>query len=116
AEPLIVELDIDDVNSNSYAYLVDQQSGAVLLDDGKPGFTAPQQVSALLSSSGTATYNGARDQNVIGAVLPVTLKESGDALGWAVVVEQPANVAPASVRRSVLLLTLLVIVAGLLGV
>src|SRR5262245_57487787 len=56
AEPLVVELDIDDVNSNSYAYLVDQQSGAVLLDDGKPGFTAPQQLSALLGSSGTATY------------------------------------------------------------
>jgi serine phosphatase RsbU (regulator of sigma subunit) len=115
AEPLVVELDIGDVNSNSYAYLVDEQSGAVLLDDGKPGFTAPQQLSALLSSAGTATYNGARDQNVIGAVLPVALKESGDALGWAVVVEQPANVALASVRRSVLLLTLLVIVAGLLA-
>jgi serine phosphatase RsbU (regulator of sigma subunit) len=115
AEPLVVELDIGDVNSNSYAYLIDQQSGAVLLDDGKPGFTAPQQLSALLNSSGTATYTGARDQNVIGAVLPVTLKESGDSLGWSVVVEQPANIALASVQRSVLLLTLLVIVAGLLA-
>jgi serine phosphatase RsbU (regulator of sigma subunit) len=37
------------------------------------------------------------------------------ALDWAVVVEQPANLAFASVRRSVLLLTLLVIVAGMLA-
>ncbi|HET9224677.1 MAG TPA: HAMP domain-containing protein, partial [Roseiflexaceae bacterium] len=115
AEPLIVELDIDDVNSNSYAYLIDQQSGAVLLDDGKPGFTAPQQLSALLNSTGTATYNGARNQTVIGAVLPVEIKETGDSMGWAVVVEQPATIALASVRRSVLLLTSLVIVAGLLA-
>jgi serine phosphatase RsbU (regulator of sigma subunit) len=115
AEPLVVELDIDDVNSNSYAYLIEQQSGAVLLDDGRPGFTAPRQLSALLSSTGTATYDGARDQLVIGAVLPVALKESGDELGWAVVVEQPANIALASVRRSVLLLASLVIVAGLLA-
>jgi len=115
AEPLVVELNIGDVNPSSYAYLIEQRTGAVLLDDGRPGFTPPQQISALLESKGTATYVGARDQNVIGAVLPVALSDHDDPLGWAVVVEQPANIALASVRRSVLLLTLLVIVAGLLA-
>jgi serine phosphatase RsbU (regulator of sigma subunit) len=115
AEPLVIELDIDDVNSNSYAYLIDQQTSMVLLDDGKPGFTAPQQLNILVNSSGTATYIGARDQNVIGAVQPVAFKDAGDSPGWLVVVEQPATIALASVRRSVLLLTLLVIVAGLLA-
>jgi serine phosphatase RsbU (regulator of sigma subunit) len=116
AEPLVVELQIGDVNPNSYAYLIARQSGAVLLDDGKPGFIAPQQIDTLLgSASGTATYVGARDQDVIGATFPVAFPNQDDALGWAVVVEQPANVAFASVQRSVLLLTLLVIVAGLLA-
>jgi serine phosphatase RsbU (regulator of sigma subunit) len=115
AEPLVSELNIADVNSSSYAYLVDRQSGAVLLDDGQPRFTPPRELQMLLDSSGTATYSGARDQAVIGAILPVALSSGGDALTWAVVVEQPADIALASVRRSVLLLTLLVIVAGMLA-
>jgi serine phosphatase RsbU (regulator of sigma subunit) len=115
ADPLIVELDISDVTPNSYAYLVDSQSGAVLLDDGRPGFTAPRALQVLLDSTGTASYAGARNQEVIGAILPVMVGDVGNELGWSVVVEQPANIALASVRRSVLLLTLLVIVAGLLA-
>jgi serine phosphatase RsbU (regulator of sigma subunit) len=116
AEPLVVELDLSTVSPNSYAYLISQQNSAVLLDDGAPGFTAPRQLNVLLTSpSGTATYTGARDQDVIGAALPVMIGGDGSALDWAVVVEQPANLAFASVRRSVLLLTLLVIVAGMLA-
>jgi serine phosphatase RsbU (regulator of sigma subunit) len=48
-------------------------------------------------------------------MFPVTLPNDQDTLGWAVVVEQPANIAFASVWRSVLLLTLLVIVVALLA-
>jgi len=116
AEPLVTQLQIGDVNPNSYAYLIDRQSGTVLLDDGKPGFTPPQQLDRLLASeTGTATYVGARNQDVLGAVFPVANAGENDPLGWAVVVEQPANIAFASVQRSVLLLTALVIVAGVLA-
>jgi len=116
AEPLVGVLQIADVNSDSYAYLIDRQSGAVLLDDGRPGFTTPQQLKTLLASeTDTATYVGARDQDVLGAVFRVASTAGGDTPDWAVVVEQPANIAFASVRRSVLLLTLLVIVAGVLA-
>jgi serine phosphatase RsbU (regulator of sigma subunit) len=116
AEPLVVELQIADVSENSYAYLIDRQSNAVLLDDGRPGFTAPLQLNLLrASASDTATYVGARNQNVLGAVFPVAGVADGDIPDWAVVVEQPATIAFASVQRSVLLLTLLVIVAGLLA-
>ncbi|HEX5689871.1 MAG TPA: cache and HAMP domain-containing protein, partial [Roseiflexaceae bacterium] len=115
AEPLVSELNIADVTASNYAYLVDRESGTVLLDDGQPGFTPPSEIQTLLNSDGTATYTGARDQAVIGAILPVALDNTGDALTWSVVVEQPADIALASVRRSVMLLTLLVIVAGLLA-
>ncbi len=76
----------------------------------------PLQLNLLLdSATDTATYVGARDQNVLGAVFPVASAAGGDTPDWAVVVEQPATIAFASVQRSVLLLTLLVIVAGMLA-
>src|SRR5215213_2520506 len=42
AEPIAQELTIAIANSKSYPYLIDASSGAVLLEDGKPGFTEPR--------------------------------------------------------------------------
>ena len=116
AAPIVQELRLLSSNSDSYAYLIDARSGKVLLDDGMPGFAAPRQLDRLLnSSSGTAEYSGARDQDVIGAVSPVTIGTRGGASGWSVVVEQRAAIAFSSVRGSVVVLTALLILVGLLA-
>jgi serine phosphatase RsbU (regulator of sigma subunit) len=113
AEPIAQELRLSTANSSSYAYLVAHDSGAILLDDGAPGFVAPRTLAYLLATeSGTAEYSGARNQDVIGALDAVRVGENDEPTGWAVVVEQPAAIAFASVWRSVLILTLLVILVG----
>jgi len=116
AAPIMQELTLVPGNSNSYAYLIAASSGTVLLDDGAPGFAAPQQLSRLLTTaSGTAEYAGARDQDVIGAVVPVIVGPRSERTGWSVVVEQPASSAFSTARSSVIILTALLILVGLLA-
>lgn len=113
AEPIAQELMVAISNSKSYPYLVDIASGTVMLDDGRAGFTPPRDLRQLLgSSSSVEQYAGARNQDVIGAQSPVIVSRNGEDTGWAVVVEQPVSTAFASVRSSVLLLGLLIILVG----
>lgn len=116
AGPLAQEIHALTGNANSYAYLVTAPGGEVLLDDGSPHFAAPPQLTRLLASeSGTAEYAGARGQDVIGAAVPVTVGAHSDATGWSVVVEQPAEIAFSTVRSSVVLLTSLLVLVGVLA-
>jgi serine phosphatase RsbU (regulator of sigma subunit) len=116
AAPIMQELALVPGNSNSYAYLITTSTGTVLLDDGAPGFAAPQELSRLLTTpSGTAEYAGARDQDVIGAMVPVSVGPRSERTGWSVVVEQPASIAFSTVRSSVIVLTALLILVGLLA-
>jgi HAMP domain-containing protein len=116
AEPIAQELLIAIANSKSYPYLIEATSGVVLVDDGKPGFTPPRQLNRLLiAPNGAEQYVGARDQDVIGAMMPVVLNNGQDVTGWAVVVEQPSAEAFTSVRNSALLLGMLVILVGALA-
>jgi serine phosphatase RsbU (regulator of sigma subunit) len=115
-EPIAQELLVAIANSKSYPYLVEATAGAVLLEDGKPNFTPPREIQRLLiSPNGTAQYAGARGQDVIGALVPVVVNNGQDVTSWSVVVEQPSATAFASVRSSVLLLGLLVILVGALA-
>jgi serine phosphatase RsbU (regulator of sigma subunit) len=110
AEPIMRELREATTSSGSYAYLVNRADGAVLLDDGAPGFAQPPELGALLAAQqGTAEYAGARDQDVIGTITPVLVGDDDTPTGWAVVAERPADEAFGWVRRSVLLLTGLVL-------
>jgi serine phosphatase RsbU (regulator of sigma subunit) len=116
AEPVARELSLATSLGMSHAYLVDTAGGQVLLDDGQPRFVPPREMWRLLSSEeGAAEYFGARDEAVIGAITPVTVGDEGPATGWAVVVERPSAAAFASVRRSVLLLTSLVALVGVIA-
>mgnify|MGYP001032778713 CR=1 FL=1 len=112
AEPIKSELKFSDVGENSYAYLIDSTTQQVLLDNDEPNFSPPPELRLLLASqTNTSTYIGVGNENVLGAVQSVN-ELNVVAPDWAVVVEQPVNVAFASVRRSIGLLTMLVIVAG----
>ncbi|HHY49899.1 MAG TPA: SpoIIE family protein phosphatase, partial [Alphaproteobacteria bacterium] len=90
---------------------------ALLLGDGQPNFTPPSEIWRLVrSDAGAAEYFGARGEAVIGAISPVNHGEDEHSpTGWAVVVEQPSGAAFASVRRSALLLTSLVVLVGVLA-
>jgi len=116
AEPLAQDLKIAISNSKSYPYLVDVTSGTVMLDDGQPGFTPPLALRRLLASETSfERYAGARNQDVIGAQSPVIVSRNNENTGWAVVVEQPVSTAFASLRNSILLLGLFIIVVGVLA-
>lgn len=116
AEPIARELRDGTSSARSYTYLIASATGAVLIDDGHPNFAAPRQLDRLLASgSGVAEYDGARGQHVIGAVATITVGANNESTAWSVIVEQPASVAFASVRGSVLLLTLLVVLVGVLA-
>jgi serine phosphatase RsbU (regulator of sigma subunit) len=113
AEPIAQDLPNLISNSRSYPYLVDAFNGQVLLEDGQPGFTPPRELHRLLiSPRGAEQYSGARNQDVIGAIVPVVVNQGRDSTGWSVVVEQPSANAFASVRNSMLVLALFVIVVG----
>jgi serine phosphatase RsbU (regulator of sigma subunit) len=113
AEPIAQELLVAIANSKSYPYLIESTNGAVLLDDSKPDFRPPSEIHRLLMApNGAEQYSGARHQNVIGALVPVVVNAGQDVTGWSVVVEQPSATAFASVRSSVLLLGLLVMLVG----
>jgi serine phosphatase RsbU (regulator of sigma subunit) len=116
AEPLARDLSIAIANLKSYPYLVRAEDGSVLLDDGAAGFSAPRNVGALLGSEAeVAQYDGARNQQVIGARAPVLIGSSKEDTGWIVVVEQPVATAFGSLRNSIFLLGMLVILVGVLA-
>jgi serine phosphatase RsbU (regulator of sigma subunit) len=116
AEPIARELRLATEADTSHAYLVAADTGAVLLDDGQPAFEPPREIWRLVrSDEGAAEYFGARGEAVIGAFTPVSHGEDSRSTGWAVVVEQPSADAFASVRRSALLLTTLVMLVGVLA-
>jgi serine phosphatase RsbU (regulator of sigma subunit) len=117
AEPIAQELRIAIANSKSYPYLVASENGEVLLNDGTDSFTPPRGLARLLISPGGAEqYSGARGEDVIGAIMPVIVNEGQDSTGWAVVVEQPSSTAFSSVRSSVLVLALFVIIVGAIAI
>lgn len=116
AEPLAHDLAIAITNSKSYPYLVLSSDGTVQLDDGKPGFSGPANLLALLATtSEVAQYDGARNQAVIGAQAPVVVRGGSEQTGWTVVVEQPVSTAFGSIRTSILLLALLVVLVGMIA-
>jgi serine phosphatase RsbU (regulator of sigma subunit) len=116
-EPIARELRLSTEVGSSHAYLIDAETGAVLLGDGQANFTPPREMWRLVrSDEGAAEYFGARDEPVIGALSPVNAgEEEVTRTGWAVVVEQPSAAAFANVRRSALLLTSLVVLVGVLA-
>ncbi|MFO7171231.1 MAG: HAMP domain-containing protein, partial [Chloroflexota bacterium] len=116
AEPIARELRLATEAALSHAYLIELETGTVLLRDGRPQFTPPREMWRLLrSEQSAAEYLGARDEAVIGALTPVSDGEEGLSTGWAVVVERPSSDAFANVRRSALLLTSLVALVGVLA-
>jgi serine phosphatase RsbU (regulator of sigma subunit) len=116
AETLAQYLKIAISNSKSYPYLVDVTNGTVMLDDGQAEFTPPQDLRRLLTSeTSVERYAGARNQDAIGAQSPVIVSRNNENTGWAVVVEQPVSTAFASLRTSILLLGLLIILVGALA-
>lgn len=116
AEPIARELRLATEAALSHAYLIELETGTVLLGDGRPQFTPPREMWRLLrSEQSAAEYLGARDEAVIGALTPVSDGEEGLSTGWAVVVERPSSDAFANVRRSALLLTSLVALVGVLA-
>ena len=83
--------------------------------DERIAFRGPMQ-RLLISPQGVEQYVGARAQNVIGAIVPVVVNQGRDSTGWSVVVEQPQATAFASVRNSMLVLALFVILVGVIAI
>ncbi len=113
AAPIIEELHLSTEGTYSIAYLIRSDTGEVLLSDGRPNFTPPTDTEKLRAAVDTALeYIGARNQQVVGAVLPVVLGRTSLLTGWSVVVEQPSSYAFADLQRSAWVLALLVVLAG----
>jgi serine phosphatase RsbU (regulator of sigma subunit) len=116
ADAIIQELKATAMNSGSHAYIVWQDTGDVLFDDGESGMLPTADLSQLLhAEEGMAQYMGARNENVIGAMSPVELSPDGERTGWAVVAERSATVAFAGIRSSIPVLALLIVLVGLLA-
>ena len=113
AEPLAHDLSIAIANSKSYPYMVLEADGSVMLDDGQEAFSPPRQLTILIRSPNeVAQYIGARNQDVIGAQAAVIIRDGTENTGWTVIVEQPLRTAFSSIRNSILLLALLVVLVG----
>lgn len=97
------------VSNAGVVYLVDSRQH-VMLTNSEQTLTAPVGLADLFAAPVDVTqYVGASGQPVVGArglISPV---------GWSIVVEQPSGIAFASLWRSVIVLTLLVAVMGLLA-
>ncbi len=116
AQPIAVELRAVSINSISYAYLVNETDNTYLNSDGVSAQTAPPQLIRLLAEQAeTGEYIGARSQEVVGAIAPVEIGDSREKTGWIMVAERPAASAFASIRWSVLLLAILVVLVGALA-
>ncbi|MBC8163287.1 MAG: SpoIIE family protein phosphatase, partial [Roseiflexaceae bacterium] len=107
--PILDELRSSTQGTNSIAYLIDTTTTAAVLDDGRPRFTLPDQHAQLFARTGDVQeYAGARDVSVVGAT-NLVVPMSGVATNLAVVVEQPAGVAFADLRRSLWVLALVIV-------
>lgn len=119
ADPIIAALRTVTADSDnfSYAYLVNEADQTILSAESQSSTQAlPAQLGQMLQgTSDVGEYVGARNQDVIGAFVPVNLEERNEQTGWVVVVEQPSAFAFATVRRSALLLTMLLLVVGMLA-
>lgn len=94
---------------DTVTYLINDQR-EVMLSSTTSGWKPATDLAALFESGAEiAQYDSGNGQTVVGA------RASISPSNWWVIVEQPARVAFANVRRSVLLLALLVTVAGLLA-
>jgi serine phosphatase RsbU (regulator of sigma subunit) len=116
ADPITEELRSIQAQSEGYAYLVNRGDNTILSNQGEAGMLAPAPLVRLLAERReTAEYIGTRNQNVVGALVPVVVSERTEQTGWLVVAEQPASAAFINVRRSALLLTGLIAVVGLMA-
>lgn len=104
------------VNSGSHAYLVDSAAGQVLLDESSHRATEEHNIRPLLESgTGTAEYASSNNEQVIGAITPITLAPDDERTGWSIVVERASSVAFASVRSSIPVLVMLIVLVGALA-
>lgn len=109
AAPIVDELRSSTGGTNSIAYLIDANNADVVFDDGRANFSLPNDRQHLVQMTGSAEeYDGARDVQVVGAVSPV-VPASGVIANLSVVVEQPAAVAFAGLRRSLWVLALVIL-------
>lgn len=109
AAPIVDELRSSTGGTNSIAYVIDAKSADVVLDDGRANFSLPDNRQQLVQMTGSAEeYDGARDVRVVGAVSPV-VPANGVVANLSVVVEQPAAVAFAGLRRSLWVLALVIL-------
>ncbi|HEU5015244.1 MAG TPA: SpoIIE family protein phosphatase [Roseiflexaceae bacterium] len=116
ADAIIQELKATAMNSGTHAYIVWQDTGDVLFDDGASGMLPTANLDQLLQAEeGTAEYMGARNENVIGAIAPVEISPDGEPTGWAVVAERSSAAAFAGIRSSLPVLALLIVLVGLLA-
>jgi serine phosphatase RsbU (regulator of sigma subunit) len=116
ADPIIAELQAAANDTNSYAYLIGERANTALIESGGSDVPAPPQLTRLISTGSiVGEYIGLQSQLVVGARTPVIINNQGEQTGWQVIAEQPSADAFASVRRSVVLLTSLVVVVGLLA-
>ncbi len=116
ADAIMQELQATAAHSGTHAYIVWQNTGDVLFDDGASGMLPTTNLGTLLhSTAGTAQYLGARNENVIGAIMPVTLAPDNEPTGWAVVTERDAATAFAGIRSSIPVLAMLIVLVGALA-
>lgn len=112
------ELRLSTTGTNSIAYLVESDTGDVVLGDGSANFRGASSVARLLpDADGAAEYIGARGSAVIGAFAPIALNlsQQPEPVGWTVVVEEPSTIGFAAVRGQILALALLVVLVGSLA-
>ncbi len=117
AEPIAEELRLATAGTSSRAYLVQPESGALILGDGAGGASSASLARLLQTRDGAAEYVGVGGQPVIGAIAPVSLSSGpgSSSVGWSVVVEQPASVGFANLRGQILILGLLIVLVGSLA-
>ncbi len=95
--------------SGMVTYLVNGQH-ELMLSNRQRGWQPPSSLDALLDTEDTsALYWGRNGQKVIGTQVRISPSD------WWVIVEQPANEAFATLRRSVVLLATLVVLVGVLA-
>ena len=113
ADAIIQELQATATTSGSHAYVVWQNTGQIVFEDGTAGVLPTANLSQLLQSEeGVAQYMGARNENVIGAITPIELVPDNEPTGWAVVAERSSAAAFAGIRSSIPVLALFIVLVG----
>lgn len=115
AEPMLEWLRAPMEIGESSAYLVDSGNAQILIDDGRPNFEAPENLRQLLESpEGIQQYSGARKQSVVASTAPVLINAGAESVGWSVVLELPTVTAFAETRRSLIILSAVVVLVGVI--